>query len=246
MSNTGPKSPESLYAEHFDAVNLTTIQKLKSFARFVPRPQQANYLFKWELFKRVIDVQGSVVELGVYLGSSLFAFANFSAMTEPYNYQRRVIGFDTFEGFPSVSPVDTTTDVNQGNRERGGFWVSKDHYDELCQSAEVFDANRFLNQRQKVELVKGDVYQTIPEYLTKNPHTLISLLYLDLDLYEPTLFALQRLYDRVVPGGVIGLDEVNDPRWPGETTAVLEFFKSVPGRLERMPFEPAAAFFVKK
>lgn len=239
-------SNEKLYAEHFDQVQLDTFRKLRAFPRFVPRPAQANYLFKWELFKQVIDVQGSIVELGVLLGSGLFAFANFSAITEPYNYQRKVIGFDTFEGFPSLSDADNQTGQQTAQRKVGGFWVSETHYDELQASAKVYDDNRYLSQKEKIELVRGDVCVTIPEYIEKNPHLLISLLYLDLDLYEPTQVALKSLYDRVVPGGIVAFDEVNDPRWPGETTAVREFFGNLPGRLIRMPFEPAACYFVKE
>jgi len=239
-------SIDKSYAEHFNQVALETQQKLRAFPRFVPRPAQANYLFKWELFKQVLEVQGSVVELGVLLGSGLFAFANFSTILEPYNYQRKIIGFDTFEGFPSLTDVDNRTGQHTAQRKVGGFWVSESHFDEIKESVKVYDDNRYLNQKQKIELVRGDVTKTVPEYVENNPHLLISLLYLDLDLYEPTLAALEALYSRVVPGGIVAFDEVNDPRWPGETTAVQEFFHDLPGRLIRMPFEPAACYFVKE
>ena len=93
--------------------------------------------------------------------------------------------------------------------------------------------------------MKGDVRLTIRPYLENNPHLLISMLYLDLDLYEPTEFALAALWQRVVPGGIVVFDEVNDPRWPGETLAMLKHFGGAPCRLERLTFEPSACFLVK-
>jgi hypothetical protein len=231
---------------HFEESSLSVGDRLRAFPRYVQRQEQARYLFRWELFKRVHDVHGSIVELGVHLGAGIFSFAAFAEISEPYNFQRRVIGFDTFEGFPSISDKDQTTATAPATRKAGGFYVNDDHFDQLQQSVELFDDNRLLNHVPRIELVKGDALETIPSYLEKNPHLVISLLYLDFDLYEPTLKALQLLYDRVVVGGVIALDEVNDPRWPGETAAFLEFFGGKTGRLERMPFEPNASFFIKQ
>ena len=134
--------------------------------------------------------------------------------------------FDTFEGFPSISDEDRTTATEPPARKVGGFYVSDDHYEQLQQSVTLFDDNRLLNHVPKIELVKGDALATIPSYLETNPQLLISLLYLDFDLYEPTLKALRLLYDRVVTGGIVALDEINDPRWPGETKAFLQVLLS--------------------
>lgn len=117
---------------------------------------------------------------------------------------------------------------------------------DLQKSIEIFDSNRFINHLPKIELVAGDVVKTVPDFLKVNPHTLISLLYLDLDLYEPTISALNDLYDRVVRGGIIAFDEINNPMWPGETEAFLEFFKDKPVILKKFPFEPARCYFVKQ
>jgi len=231
---------------HFEECSISVGDRLRAFPRYVPRQEQARYLFRWELFKRVHDIHGSIVELGVHLGAGIFSFAAFAEISEPYNYQRRIIGFDTFEGFPSISDKDQTTDTVPATRKVGGFYVDDDHYDQLQKSVALFDDNRLLNHVPRIELVKGDALATIPSYLEKNPHLLISLLYLDFDLYEPTLKALQLLFDRVVAGGIVALDEVNDPRWPGETEAFLEFFGGKTGRLERLPYEPNASFFVKQ
>ena len=96
--------------------------------------------------------------------------------------------------------------------------------DELRDYIKEFDENRFINDWEKIELIKGDACETIPRYIEDNPHTMISLLYLDFDLYEPTKVALEYLAPRVVKGGIIAFDEINAKAWAGETIAALEYF----------------------
>jgi SAM-dependent methyltransferase len=251
MSGKDLRNPQEVqYAEaierHFNTSTGSFAEKMQAFPRFVSRQQQAIYLYKWELFQKILNVHGSILEFGVYMGSGLFTFASFSTMLEPYNYQRRVIGFDTFTGFPDYSQADLATGDRPDTLREGGFGVATDQYEQLREAIDIFDLNRPLGHVAKLELVRGDVRQSIPDYLEHNPHLLISLLYLDLDLYEPTKLVLELLYDRLVPGGIVAFDEINNPRWPGETRAYLEFFKGRSGRLEKLPFEPLRCFFVKE
>jgi hypothetical protein len=73
-----------------------------------------------------------------------------------------------------------------------------------------------------VTLVKGDVTKTIPDFLKDNRHVIVSLLYLDMDIYEPTKFALKELLPRMAKGSIIAFDELNWKSFPGETIAALE------------------------
>ena len=50
-----------------------------------------------------------------------------------------------------------------------------------------------LKKRKQLELVKGDVKDTIPKFLEDNKHKIIALLYLDMDLYAPTKYTLKKL-----------------------------------------------------
>src|SRR4030042_1561460 len=86
----------------------TFVWKLQNFAKYVPRQSLARFLLKTEMFKRVLDLQGSIVECGVLAGGGLMVWAELSAIFEPLNYQRRIIGFDTFSGFTELSPEDKT------------------------------------------------------------------------------------------------------------------------------------------
>src|SRR6266516_3918027 len=81
-------------------------EKMENFSKYVPRQNLARFLARYEIFKRIIDVQGSIVECGMLFGGGLMSFANLSTILEPYNFQRRIIGFDTFSGFPGLETED--------------------------------------------------------------------------------------------------------------------------------------------
>lgn len=200
----------------------TTVDKLENFTKYVPRTSIARFLTKYELFKRVLNLQGVIIECGVLFGGGLMTWAQLSSIMEPLNHQRRIIGFDTFKGFPSVSNKDTEGKVSTDLCKKGSLYV--DSYKDLKKCIKLYDTTRYLNHINKVELVRGDVLETIPLYIKKNPHLVVSLLYLDMDIYEPTKVALKYFLPRMPKGSVIGFDELNISWWPGETLAVLEQF----------------------
>jgi len=199
----------------------TTIDKLENFSKYVPRTSVARFLTKYEIFKRILDVQGVIVECGVSFGGGLMTWAQLSSIMEPLNHQRRIIGFDTFEGFPSISNKDKAR-VSTELCEEGA--LSVDSYEDLQKCIELYNATRYLNHIDKVELVRGDVLETVPLYIENNPHLVVSLLYLDMDIYKPTKVALECFLPRMPKGSIIAFDELNQPWWPGETIAVLEQF----------------------
>lgn len=215
-------------------------EKMRNFSKFVPRQVLASFLARYEIFKRVLGLQGSVVECGVFQGAGLFTFAQLSAILEPYNHQRRVIGFDTFEGFPELSPEDTTN--ASVHAVKGG--MKADSYDDIIRAVRLFDRNRPLGHIPKIELVRGDITKTAPEYIEKNPHLVVNLLYLDVDIFEPTKAAIECFIPRMPKGAVIGFDEVNAPAWPGETLALLTTLGIRGLHLERCIFEPNICYAV--
>ncbi|MBI4843583.1 MAG: class I SAM-dependent methyltransferase [Nitrospirae bacterium] len=219
---------------------LTDIEKLMNFSMYVPRQDIATFIYKYELFKRVVNVHGSIVECGVAFGGGLMAFAQFSAIFEEVNYTRKIIGFDTFAGFPHLSSKDSGS--SSGHSRVGGMAV--DSFKELEKCIGLYNRNRFLGHINKVELVKGDVMKTIPKYIKDNPSLVVSLLYLDFDLYEATKVALKYFLPRMPKGAVIAFDEVGHPDWPGETQAVIDAIGLNNLRLERCTFDTTRSFAV--
>jgi len=211
---------------------LTTVEMLMNFPMYAPRQNVTNFLIKYEIFKRVLSVHGSVIECGVSYGAGLMGWAQFSAILEPTNHQRRVVGFDTFSGFPGMAKED----AHSASPEARTHGLAIDSHDHISRCAELYDMNRFVGHMPKVELVRGDATKTIPQFVKDNPQLIVSLLYLDFDVYEPTRMALEYFLPRMPKGAVIGFDELNLKDWPGESIAVLEKLKLGDLRIERFSF----------
>jgi hypothetical protein len=143
-----------------------------------------------------------------------------------------------------VHEKDLTTAKSEHTKV-GAFETAPSIQSELENLAGIHNSNRPIGHIPKIELVAGDACQTIPEYAAKNPHLLISLLYLDFDLYAPTKAALDVLYPHVVKGGVIAFDELNCAEFAGETTALKEALDLRQVELKRFPMDPYVSYFVK-
>ena len=187
----------------------TYTEKLENFAKYVPRQNLARYLARYEIFKLIKEIQGSIVECGVLFGGGLMSFATISTILEPYNFQRRIVGFDTFDGFPGVSQKDTQGSSKKSVHLKKGGFNTASAYDDILKSIDVFNKNRFLNHFPKIDLVRGDFAITSQKYLKDNPHLIVSCLYLDFDIYEPTKIALERFLPLIPKGGVIVFDELS-------------------------------------
>ncbi len=227
------------FAQLFEESPDATRDKLAHVAKYMRSQDITRLLARYEIFKRVLQVKGSIVECGVYRGSGLMAWANFAAVLEPLNLTRRIYGFDSFGGFPAVGPRDR----GEARAARPGD-LRADCLDELRGLIRAYDLNRPLGHVPKVELIAGDAVTTIPEMVARKPHLVVSLLFLDFDLYEPTKVALENFVPRMPKGSIIAFDELDNPAWPGETMAVLETLGLRRLRLERLAFDPYIGFAV--
>jgi hypothetical protein len=213
--------------------------KLENFPKYVRRQHLKRFLAMYEIFKLALPVKGSVVECGVFKGFGVMSWAKLSAMLEPENLTRRIYAFDTFAGFPSVHDKDRTAvaDVTAGG-------LFADSHDELQALIAEYDRDRFLGHVDKVHLIKGDVVETIPRFLESHPHLVVSLLFLDMDLYEPTRAALKHFVPRMPKGALLVFDELDNPMWPGETIAALEELGLGRLALRRFEWDPYISYAV--
>ena len=223
----------------WEGSEINVLDKLEAFPRFSTKRSLARFLVKNEIFQKIININGSVVECGVFNGSGLFTWASLSEIYEPANYTRKIIGFDTFGGFPSVSDSDNLSVYKSREGDLCG-----DTIDSIHESVAKHDCERFLGHIPKIELVQGDFMKTAPEYIATNPHLLISLLYLDFDLYEPTQHALQLFTQRMCAGSIIAFDELNCCNFPGETLAFLEFAQNNSMKLQRSTIDPWISWII--
>jgi hypothetical protein len=193
----------------------------------------SKFMSHLEFFKRTSEVRGEILEFGIFKGNSLFRWIKFRDLLEQTN-SRKIIGFDVFGDFPEAGySLDKAKRDAFVAETKGGRSIS---YEELCTLLK--DQGLYRN----VELIKGDILQTLDDYLHSNPHLKISLLHIDVDLYEPTKLILERLYDKVTKGGIIILDDYG--AFAGANKAVDDFFHDSVS-IKKLPYAHAISYIVK-
>jgi hypothetical protein len=192
------------------------------------------------LFRQIIDIQGVVMEFGTKWGQNMALFAALRGIYDPFNRARKLVGFDTFTGFPHLAPEDGT----HAMMRVGGLSTSPNYDQYLTRILELHEALNPLSHLRKFEIRKGDACLEVPRYLKEHPETIIALAYFDFDLYEPTKKVLDAIKPHLVRGSVLAFDELNDYSAPGETIALNESFGLNNIRLRRFPYASRVSYWV--
>jgi hypothetical protein len=200
----------------------------------------AKTLYLNELYTQILHLPGVVMECGCWWGANLAVFSSLRAVHEPYNYTRRVIGFDTFAGYQSITERDGTSPFVT----EGAYSVTSGYLPHLEAVLDCHEVENPMSHIRKYELVAGDVTQTVPDYFQRHPECVVALACLDMQLYEPTKAALEGILPHMVPGSVVAIDELNCPDYPGETQAVAEVLGFRRHRFVRSKFLPDRTYVV--
>lgn len=217
------KKQRELLEQLYSSTELTTFELFRNFPVFTPRYNIARFLAHYELFKKIVDVPGVIVDLGVFRGASTFTWAKLCEIFCPTDIRKTIYGFDTFSGFPKITAEDGVENPEQ-DVVQGGYCGGASVENDLALAQEAMNHDRHLRHKNRIEFIKGDVAQTIPHFVeTKGNGLRIALLNLDLDLYEPTRIALEYFVPLMSPGGIIILDEYAIDTFGGETKAVDEY-----------------------
>ena len=191
----------------------------------------AKFLCHYEIYKKIIDIPGDIIELGVFKGASLVKLAIFRQLLE-HHRSRKIYGFDDFGKF--------TIQKNKQDKKFINWWSSK-----VGNGISNIELEEILKDKkiENFELIKGDITKTLRPFLKKNPKLKISLLHLDLDVYKPTYYALINLYNKVSSCGLILIDDYNLVL--GATKAVDHFIKEKKLKLKKLNlFRPT--YLIKK
>jgi hypothetical protein len=199
----------------------------------------ARLLFINELYQKIVDLPGAVMEFGIWWGQNLVLFENLRAVYEPYNHARRIVGFDTFSGYEGIGEADTRSEIIS----EGVYGVPPGYEAYLTELMEFHRQENVLSHIRKYELVKGDAGKTSKTYFEDHPEALVALAYFDMALYEPTKKALEAIRPRLVPGSIIAFDELNHPDYPGETQAALEVLGLKDFTVHRSKYLPDRTYF---
>lgn len=226
--------------QHFRKCPIGDDQILSNLGLFLNSKNLSRILFMDHLYRQIVDLQGIIVEFGVRWGQNLALFSALRGIYEPFNRHRKIVGFDTFTGFPSISENDGKSDM----MKKGELSVSKDYVNYLSKILELQEKDNPLAHIKKFDLCLGDVTVEIDKFLKKSPETIISLAYFDFDLYEPTKKCLEAIKPYLTKGSILGFDELNDPDSPGETKALREAFGLGNISLKRYRYASRVSYFI--
>jgi len=205
--------PSDFSAEEKADIGLVRPFTMTSLERLVSLSRSIDHLIHYK-------VEGDIVECGVWRGGSMMLAAR--KLVREQDISRRLFLFDTFDGMSApgaedVNVVDNATaeellkssDKMQGNN----VWC----YSPLDEVRA--NLNKTGYPAEKIHFIKGKVEDTLPEPSVGK----IALLRLDTDWYESTRHELEHLYDLLVPGGILIIDDYG--HWSGCRKAVDEFIQ---------------------
>ena len=239
-SSTNEKSLRERFFKLFRDCPIPNNELLLNLGLFIKRQDLTRIMFMNELYNKIINVHGIVVEFGVRWGQNLALFESFRGIYEPFNHNRKIVGFDTFEGFPSVHEKDGKSEIVTVN----AYSTTKGYEDYLKQILDYHEQESPISHIKKYQLIKGDATIEIGKYLKDNPETIIALAYFDLDIYEPTKKCLEAIKGHLTKGSIVGFDELNLHDFPGETLALKEIFGLDKYRIIRSPCSSVQSYIV--
>lgn len=238
-------------SEHETAIRTEIVQLLKScpipegqilsnLGLFLNSRNLSRILFMDHIFKLIINIPGVIFEFGTRWGQNIALFSALRGIYDPYNRHRKIVGFDTFEGFPEISSKDGKSEM----MIKGNLSLTKGYFEYLTKILEYHEKENPLSHIKKFELIKGDATIEGINYFRKHPETIVALAFFDFDLYKPTKKCLEIIKPHLIKGSVLAFDELNDPDSPGETLALDEIFGLNNIRLRRHKFTSRTSYFI--
>ena len=220
-------------------IDENTYDYFNSFIFSLDRKILHKLILRIQLFDKVRHLHGDIVECGVFKGSGLVTWAKLIELYCPFEI-KKVIGFDFFDS----TFVDDL-------RENDKKYMSK-VFSRCEKSLNEIEYNSVFKKlcnigipSHKFELIKGDISITSKKYTETNIGFRISLLYMDLDLEEPTYNALENFWNFIVPGGIVVFDEYGYGIW-SESNAVDRFVKKYKLVLHKTNVSAPTAYIVKQ
>lgn len=240
LSSTDEKAVFSRFMELFKTSPVPEDEMLPNLGLYLSSKNLSRLLFFYEIYKNIVNTHGVIMEFGVRWGQTLSLMSALRGIFEPFNRHRKIVGFDTFEGFKGMEEKDG----GKCKCKDGSFSVSSGYEDHLSEVLSLQEKMNPMAHIERYELVKGDASRTIPRYLKEHPETLVSLAVFDFDIYAPTKSALEAIEPHLFKGSVLVFDELCDDIFPGETVALREALGLRDLRIQRMPMTARLSYVV--
>lgn len=241
-------APESIDARMqifrlMNAYEATDEEKERSLGLFLRGSLLARLLAIADIYRRIVDIPGSIFDVGTWRGQTAVVCENLRAIFEPLHFNRRIVCFDTFEGYKGFSDKDKATKLH-----RDGTYALSEDYAEFLRRLLVLHekSNAMGHNHGKHQVIKGDCRETIPRFFADNPHEYLALAFFDVNSYEPTLQAFEPVWGRLVPGGVVAFWQLTRNTIPAEGRVYAEnILGRYPHTLHRSATYPGLCYLVK-
>lgn len=219
------KEMQSIFARVYAQDNLITFNRNLSFTKDenfrrafeaeAVTPQEKSLAWRLHTLcwaaSHCANVPGDFVECGVWRG---FSFAVVTEYLKFENLKKKLYLYDTYQGIPA--------DYNSEGRSNRVYEQEPDLVDKVRQ--------RF-SKYPNVHVVQG----TVPDSFAKECPKAISLLHIDMNSSKSEIAALEHLFDRVSPGGIIVFDDFGWFGYDKQTYAEIEFMKERGHQIMELP-----------
>ena len=199
-----------------------------------------------EIYEQIVDIPGSIIDLGTWRGQTAVICENLRSIFEPMHLNRRIIAFDTFTGYVGFSDKDNATTLH-----KDGTYSTGESYDIFLQNLLTLHekSNAMGNNFGKHMVIKGDCLKTLPDFFERNPNEFISLAFFDVNSYIPTNDSFNLIFEKLVPGGIIAFWQLSRDgkviQAEGQVY-VNEILNKINHKIKRSIFYPGLCYLVKK
>ena len=243
-------SNESIQArnELFNIMNnypATDDEKERSLALFVRGSLLARILAIADIYSKIVTKPGIIIDLGTWRGQTAVLCENLRAIHEPLHLNRRVVCFDTFEGYKGFTPKDKATSIHKdGTYDVGGGKYA----DFLSRLLVIHERNNVMGHNYgKHKVIVGDCRLTLPKFLKEYPNEIVSLAFFDVNSYDASHKAFDAIFERLIPGGIIAFWQLTRNVIPAEGMVYVEqILNKYNHELLRSPIYPGLCYLIKR
>jgi hypothetical protein len=198
----------------------TSEEKERSLGLFLRASLLARILAIRDIYVQILNLPGLILDIGTWRGQTAVLCENFRAVYEPLHLNRRIVCFDTFEGYVGFSDKDIPTNLHRDGTYGVGGSEYAIYLDELLKLHE--QSNAMGHNFGKHKVIAGDCSETIPRFFVENPNEFIALTFFDVNSYQPTAEAFECVWDRMAPGGIAAFWQLTRDVIPAEGRVYAE------------------------
>ncbi len=228
--------PSTTPSKHARAPVPDVFQEENRFYHHCDPTRIAKFLAHAKLYEMSLGLPGHFAEAGVFKGASFCRFRKLGKLFHP-DHTRRFVGFDVFGKFPDAEYGPDKSVLATQWASDGDTGIGRDALLEILQSQDLAG---------NVDLIEGDIRKTLPQFIQDHAEMSFAIVNIDLDLYEPTLAALDHLFPLVVRGGIVILDDYEG--FPGAKKATEEYLAAHrrPEHIHKFSFAHSPCYLVKQ